>query len=165
MAKKKINMFEIKNNFNDIVMRELGLDIDDNGHLYDMNTQYIYCIKDKFIRYLEGEYDSLNHNEMDMNLIENPRLMEILFGTWIPKWGERKGVSITSYYQSAVRGSSKGFFVMTYLVNGEVKDMRSDVFINESLRIFNLITKINHTSHMYDTSQFDIEIVRKDSRR
>ena len=150
MAQKKINITEIKVNFNDISMRELRLDSDENDHIYDMDTESIYMIKEKYIKYSEDEYPNIMRDEIDMNLIENPRLMEILFGTWIVKWATRKQVEITSFYQSTIRGSNKGFFVMTYIdANGETQEMQSDVYINESVRIFNLISKLNHTSHMY----------------
>ena len=165
MAKK--NMFEIKRNFNDIVMREMGLDIDDNDHIYNMDTETIFTFKGKFIKYTENEYQPITSNEIDMNLIENPRLMEILFCNFIDNYAKRKNIEITSFYQSAVQGSSKGFFVVTYLdgPTKETKEFKSDVFINESLRIFNLICKLNHRAHMYDTTMFDIEIPKKDGKR
>ena len=166
MAQKKINITEIKVNFNDISMRELRLDSDENDHIYDMDTESIYMIKEKYIKYSEDEYPNIMRDEIDMNLIENPRLMEILFGTWIVKWATRKQVEITSFYQSTIRGSNKGFFVMTYIdANGETQEMKSDVYINESVRIFNLISKLNHTSHMYDLTKLDIEIPRKDGKK
>ena len=110
---KKINMLELKINFNDVCMRELGLDIDDNNHIYDMDTESIYKMKDRFIKYSEDEYPVLAHDEIDLNLIENPRLMEILFGTWIIKWKNSRIArgqniqDISSFYQSAIRGSCK----------------------------------------------------------
>ena len=155
---KKESLLEFKVNFNDITMRELGLDIDENNHVYNIDTESIYQIKEKFIKYSDEEYPVIRANEMDMNLIENPRLMEILFGIYITDWCKRKSYEFTSYYQSTIRGSNKGFFVVTYSVNGETDEIKSDVFVNESVRIFNLITKINHTTHMYDledlTSRF-----------
>ncbi len=164
MPKKAVNLTEIKVNFNDIVMRELGLDIDDNDHIFDMETESIYKVKEKYIKYSEDEYPVINHDEIDMNLIENPRLMEILFGTWVVKWAARKNVEVTSFSQIAVRGSNTGFFSMTYVENGEAKEVKSNIFINESLRIFNLVCILNHTDHIYDTTQFNIEILRKDKK-
>ena len=167
---KKINMLELKINFNDVCMRELGLDIDDNNHIYDMDTESIYKMKDRFIKYSEDEYPVLAHDEIDLNLIENPRLMEILFGTWIIKWKNSRIArgqniqDISSFYQSAIRGSSKGFFVVTYIENGESKEIKSGTFVNESVRILHLITILNHTSHYYDFDKFDIEIPRKDKK-
>lgn len=166
MAKRltQAQLTEIKINFNDICLREMGLDINDDDYLYDIDTESIYKVKDKFIKYSEEEFPVIHANEIELNLFENPRLMEILFGMWIVKWATRKNVEVTSFSQIAIRGSNTGFFNMTYVENGEAKEIKSDVFINESLRIFNLITILNHRNHIYDVSQFNIEIPRKDRK-
>ena len=166
--KKEQQMLELKIEFNDIALREFGFGLDDDDHVVDLDTETLYQISERFIKYSEDKIPILSANEIDLNLIENPRLMEILFGMWANKWEARNNnqVKVTSYYQSAMRGSKKGFFVMTYLYNGAVKESRSDVFINESVRIFNLITKLNHTDHLYanEINRFDIEIIRKGSK-
>ena len=162
---KPKNMLELKINFNDIVLRELGLDYDeDSYHIYEIDTMSLYQISEKFIKYVEDEYPVIHANEIELNLIENPRLTETLFGNWIIGWQNRNGVVVNSFYQSSIRGTRQGMFIMTYEKNGRTEKIESKPFINESLRVFNLITKLNHTEHMYDVSQFDIEIPRKDKR-
>ena len=163
---KKADLLDIKINFNDIVMRELGLDYDeDTYHVYNIETESLYQVSEKFIKYVDTEYPIIHANEIELNLIENPRLMEILFGIWISSWQERKGIEVNSYAQVPIRGSKQGYFIMTYAKNGKTEEIKSDTFINESLRIFNLITKLRHTSHMYDVSKFNIEISpRKDKK-
>ena len=159
------NMLEIKINFNDICLREFGLDYDeDSMHVYNIDTMALYQVSEKFIKYVDEEYPIIHANEIELNLIENPRLMEIIFGIWIVDWQSRKDVEVSSYSQCSVKGTKAGYFAMTYIKDGKTLDMKSDVFVNESLRIFNLVTKLNHTTHMYDLSQFDIEILRKDKR-
>lgn len=167
-ADKKLNkdeqMHEIKMDFNNIVLRELKLGLDDYDHIYDKETDSVYQISERYIKYSEDMIPILHTNEIDFNVIENPRLMEILFGMWVSKWEKRNSTKVTSYYQSAIRGSKKGFFVLTYLVNGATKEFKSDVFVNESMRIFNLVCKLNHTDHLYDRdilNRLDIEIPRK----
>ena len=167
-ANRKLNkeeqMHEIKIDFNNIVLREFKLGLDDYDHLYDKETDSIYQISERFIKYSEDMIPILHTNEIDFNVIENPRLMEILFGMWVNKWEQRNAAKVTSYYQTAIRGSKKGFFVLTYLVNGATKEYKSDVFVNESMRIFNLVCKLNHTDHLYDRdilNRLDIEIVHK----
>ena len=167
-ANRKLNkeeqMHEIKIDFNNIVLREFKLGLDDYDHLYDKETNSIYQISERYIKYSEDMVPMLHVNEIDFNVIENPRLMEILFGMWVSKWEQRNGTKVTSYYQSAIRGSKKGFFVLTYLVDGATKEFKSDVFVNESMRIFNLVCKLNHTDHLYDRdilNRLDIEIIRK----
>ena len=112
---KKLSLLDIKIRFNDICMRELGLDIDENDHIYDMDSQTIYTIKEKFIKYSEEEIPLLNLDEMDLNLIENPRLMETLFGYWVEARAKSKNLEITSFYQSSVVKSNSGSFVLTQI--------------------------------------------------
>ena len=50
----------------------------------------------------------------------------------------------------------KGYTLFTYIENGVTKEYRSDMFINESVRTLNLITKLNKSSHLYDFNEFDI---------
>ena len=83
MAKKKIDYFDLKVRFNDVMMRELGIGIvEDDDHyldyLYDIDTGNILQIKEKFIKYCDYEYPVIKFNEIEMNLIENPRLTETL---------------------------------------------------------------------------------------
>jgi len=161
----KEEMFhQAKLDFNDITLREFKLGLDDNDHVYDKETDTLYQISERFIKYSEEEIPLLHANEIDLNVIENPRLMEILFGMWATKWEKRNNAKVTAYYQSAIRGSKRGFFVMTYLSDGINKEFSSNVFVNESLRIFNLVCKLNHTEHLYDEDtlkRLDIEIIRK----
>ena len=163
MTKKEQKLFELKLAFNDITMREFGLGVDDDDHVFDIDTESVYTIKDKFIKYSDEPYPVLMGNEMELNLLENPRLMEILFGMWIQKRAERKGIEITSYYPALVQGSEKGFFVLTYIVYGEPREKKSGVFLNESVQIFDLVSKINHTTHIYKNKlpEFDIELKPK----
>lgn len=158
MARKKVNLFKIKLAFNDVFMRETGLDIDDNDHVYDMDRQEVLQIKEKFIKYCDYEFPVLNHNEIDLNLIENPRLTEILAFKWLT---DHIANEIVSLDQTIITGSNKGHFVMSYVKNGRTESIKSEAFINESVRIFNLITKINKTEHLYNFNQWDISIERK----
>ena len=165
-ASKKISDKEfrsIKLDFNDICLREMGLDVEeDNNHVYDIEDGSVLVVTDKFIRYFyEDEDIKVAHNEIELNLIENPRLMEVMFNHYMVKYAAKKGWNITSIYQSNNIGSSNGIFVITYIEEysntGETKNLQSDSFLNESLRIFNLICKLNHRTHLYkDLSRFNI---------
>lgn len=163
MTRKERKLYELKVMFNDIALREFGLDVDEDDHVCDPEEEIVYTIQEKFLKYSEDEYPTVGHDEIDMNLLENARLMEILFGLWIQKRAARKGIEITSYYPALVQGSQKGFFVLTYLINGNYKEKKSDVFLNESVQIFNLVTKIKHTAHLYAAkiNDLDIEIERR----
>lgn len=160
MPRKKIDMWALKSEFNDKVMREMGLDMTDEGYVYDMDSTTIIQIKEKFIKYCEDEYEAnnLRHNEIELNLIENPRLMETLTLMYLHR---RINNKIEAMTQATLPGSQKGYFVLSFLRGNQVAEMRSGVYANESVRIFNLICKINKTSHMYDFTKYDIPIERK----
>ena len=159
--KKQKEMFRLKLIFNDAFMRETGLDIDDNDHIYDMEKQSILQIKEKYLKYCDYEFPVLNHDEIDFNLIENPKLCETLALIWLT---DHINNEIVSLDQCLIPGSSKGYFVMSYLKDGKVENMRSDAFLNESVRVFNLICKILKRDHLYDFNSMDVEIERKDKK-
>lgn len=158
MAKKKQNLFKLKLIFNDAFMRETGLDIDQNDHVYCMEKETVLQIKGKFIKYCDYEYPVLQHDEIDLNLIENPRLCESLALMWI---ADHISNEIVSLDQANILGSNRGYFIFSYLKNGKVESIKSDPFINESVRVFNLICKILKRTHLYDFASMDV-VINKD---
>ena len=68
---------------------------------------------------------------------------------------------ILSLDQCLIPGSSKGTFVLSYIKNGKTEYIKSDSFVNESVRVFNLICKITKRSHLYDFKSMDIVIERE----
>lgn len=161
MTKRELHLLNLKMGFNDIAMRELGLDITDDDYIYDMDTETIIQINEKFIKYSDLVDPILKFNEIDLNLIENPKLMENLVLKYLTDHINNKIVSLS---QSLIAGSNKGYFEMAYLKNNEVMKMKSDPYKNESVRILNLICKINKTVHLYDFNKYDIVIDKKGSK-
>lgn len=153
-------MLELKIDFNDVCMREMGLGINDDDYVYIMDTMTLLQIKEKFIKYSEDQYPMLRRNEIDLNLIENPRLMETLTYMYLAN-RLVSSIRIVSISQNPIAGSRKGNCVLSYEKLGEIKEIRSDGFENESVRIFNLICKINKTDHLYDFNKFDVAIQKK----
>lgn len=146
--------------FNDAFMRETGLDIDDNDHVYNMETDSALVIRDKFLKYRDYEYPVLNANEIDFNLLENPKLCETIANMWLH---DHISNDILSLDQCIIPGSSKGTFVLSYIKNGKTENIKSDAFVNESVRVFNLICKITKRTHLYDFESMDI-IIEKDKK-
>ena len=161
MAKKKKNdLFRLTLIFNDAFMRETGLDIDDNDHVYNMETDSALTIREKFLKYRDYEYPVLNANEIDFNLLENPKLCETLANMWLH---DHISNDILSLDQCLIPGSSKGTFVMSYIKNGKTENIKSDPFVNESVRVFNLICKITKRTHLYDFESMDV-VIEKDKK-
>ena len=90
----------------------------------------------------------------------NPPLISALkirlLSSFLNDYQQRVGIEITSVFQSTHDKGSTGYCGFKYIENGKTKEIRSDDFMNECLRMFNLITKLNHTSHLYDFEIFDI---------
>ena len=163
---ERLSRAELKWRFNDICMREMKLDVDENDYIVSSITDSVFTIKDKFLKYFEDEeYPILGYNEIEFNLLENTRLMEMMFGIWVKLYDVDHARKTIAYYQTNLSGSSKGFFTVTYLDNNDNKchELKSKVFLNENLRIFHAISLLNHTEHLYEKSlsQFDINIYSK----
>ena len=153
---------EMKMNLNDIFLRELGFDItEDNDYIYDMDDGTVFQINEKFIKYTDDiPYPTLRSDEIDFNTLENYRMAESLFSVYIFKLAKRKGFEVVGYTQSLIKGSKKGRFVLDYKTAGKIVSKESDPFENESVRVLNLICKINKTEHLYPFEDLDIIVLR-----
>lgn len=157
-TKKEEQLFKTMLIFNDAFMRETGLDIDDNDHVYSMETESVIAVNGKFLRYRDYEYPVNRADEIDFNLIENPKLCEQIANAWLHNHINNQ---ILSLDQCSIPGSSKGMFVMSYVKEGRTENIKSDPFTNESVRVFNLLCKILKRTHLYDFESMDIPIERK----
>lgn len=153
--KKKVITDELRIRFNDICMRELSLDITEDDKVFDMDTNTIIVYKDKYLKYYNGPYDKIRSNEIRFNLLENSNLLLVVFSVFLEKYSQAEGVYISSYYQSAMKGEN-GYAAFCKEINGGSEEIHSDLFINESVRILNLICKVNGTTNRYDFDMFDI---------
>ncbi len=161
VAKPKMIPLDTRIAFNDICMREMKLDITDDGILYDMDTESILQYKERFIKYREDENTLIYQNEIELDLLRDPRLMEILANIYLQKYSARTGINITSVYQSTSIIGERGYYGFTWVNNGINQEYRSDNYCNEALRVFNLICKLNNTCHLYTFEDFDIIEVRR----
>lgn len=165
MTKKEKKMLDLKINFNTIVMRELGLDYNEDGYIFkypDNEDDFaeLLQIKEKFIKYSEEQYPIIAHNEIDLNLIDNPRLMEYLVYMYLNDNLANPIVSIEII--QAPEGGGLCYAVLSYRTETEIKSISSDVFVNESVCLFNLICKIKKTTVLYRyLDEFDVIIEHK----
>ena len=159
--KQKEKIFRTTLIFNDAFMRETGLDIDDYDHVYNLETDCALVINEKFLKYRDYEYPVLNANEIDFNLLENPKLCETLANAWLH---DNISNDILSLDQCIIPGSTRGVFVLSYIKDGRTESIKSDPFLNEAVRVFNLICKITKRTHLYDFNSMDIVIEKKDKK-
>ena len=154
--KKKTITLAMEIGFNDMVMQEMGLDINDHDHIYDEEDEVIIQYDGCYLKYYDTDYIDLRPDEIKFNLIRNARLMDTLVARYIDKFCIRHGVQLSTYHQVGGFRGAKGYAAITYVENGVSKEIRSDELVNESVRLFNLVCKINGTDDWYDFEKFDI---------
>lgn len=153
--KSRIND-ELRIRFNDICMRELNLDVTEDNQIFDIKTQSILEYKDGVtLVYYEQENQYLRPNQYAMNLLENPRLLNILTGIFLESYSKQYNVYFTSLYTTNVT-SITGYAACTKLENGVNKEIRSAIFMNESVRLLHLICTLKHTTNLYNFNMFDV---------
>lgn len=161
-CKPKIITQELKLLFNERCMREFKLDCDeDTGLLCDYDTEELFYYNEKYIKVPEDDTIYLEQNEIELDFIRNPRLMEIFVKRFLEQYQARTGIYVNSTYQSTSTLGERGYYAISYLQNGVTREFASDMFFNESVRMFNLVCKLNNTAHMYDFNTFDILEIRK----
>lgn len=166
MTKKEKQLLDLKINFNTIAMRELGLDYnEEDGYVYrypddDNGVAELLQIKEKFIKYSEDQYPVVAHNEIDLNLIENPRLMEYLVYKYLQDNITNEIVSVEIV--QAPEGGGLCYAVLSFKADNEIRSIKSDIFVNEAVCLFNLICKIKKTTMLYRgyINDFDVIIER-----
>ena len=147
--------------FNDIAIRELDLEVDENSNrIYEVGDGTINLLQynDRFLKYYEGPNTIVRQNEMELNLLDNNRLMQILFGRFIVKYSAIHNLEVLSYYltNNNTMANNPGQFVCTVEVAKKCTNIESDYFVNESVRILNLICKLNGTDNRYNFKELDM---------
>lgn len=157
-------LYEAKLRFNDMFLREAKLGTtEEDGYVYDYNTNDILTIKGKPIKYCE--YELPRANEIDLNLIENPRLASTLAVPYINNRCAMFGYQFYGVSHSISNGSKKGYYTVTYkdANSNELKSFSSSLYVNESIRIFDVICRLNDTIHLYtnELAKMDLLDFRK----
>lgn len=154
--KRRENLTSLKIDFNDICMRELGLDItEDDDLIYEVDTNEVLQYKERFMQYSEEYMPVLKPDKMEFNLLENCRLFDILFIRYLDNYAKNRNWQISAIYNTNIPSSIKGYAAFTIVDNGKSKEYRSDAYVNESIRLANLLAKLNGSDHLYDFNRFD----------
>lgn len=143
--------------FNDICMEEMNLGIDDNDRVYDETTMSLLLFREKYLRYVDEEYVRYRPDEIEFDMLSTARIMQFITGFYINWFASQNGINITSVYQYN-NSDGTGCAAYSYLENNVVKTFSSDSYFNESVRLLNLICKMNGTAHFYDFNKFDLVV-------
>lgn len=155
--------------FNDVCLREMNLDLTTDDLVYDVETESLLQCDGLFLKYCPSKYTIINKNkETRFDLIENPKLMTILTSVYCERQLNKRGIKILGLNQYITdKNTGYGYVslsleAMKHLTyNGEiagtwiVNDINSDNYINETVRLLSLVTKINGTDKMYSLEALD----------
>lgn len=163
MTKKEIKEREryikFRNRFNEIVMEELGLSIDDDtariievselDEYGDEEVRFIIYREDgKKLRWIDDVEDVLESDELEFDCLRNPRVMLALFTQFCAN--NIVGEPISHAFIKKNDGSKRGMFVYTIRdIKGNNVEYKSNLHVNESTQVLDLICQINSSLHYY----------------
>lgn len=161
---------ELREAFNDVCLREMNLGLTKEDLVYDIESNTIVQIDGLFLRYCDSKYTIINQaTEARFDLIDNSKFMSMLVSHYCTRELNKRNCKVLGINQYITNNNTyRGYVsltiepapVMTY--NGEpvgyacIKDIRSDEYINESVRLLSLVCKVNETDSMYDLSRLDV---------
>ena len=137
--------------FGDLTLRELGLEIDQNNYIVDQDTGNLLMFKDKKIKYNTDMVFRLNKDEISYDPLNNSRLMNHLFSYYASKLADEDSVYIGSYFNIPIKESDKSIMK----VKTDTNIIKSEPYFNESVRIMDVICKINDSGT--DVSKYDFK--------
>ena len=138
--------------FNSIVMNEVGLEVDPYGNIVDQDTRSILA--------MNGKYLTANGNKDKSKIPFNPqynfKLMQFIFGYYCKKLEQENGTHVNVVY-TAQDDKEKKLASLGIRVNDN-EEIESRCYHNESLRVMDLICRLNGSTNpdltKYDFSDF-----------
>lgn len=126
---------------NDFVIREAGLELDDNNHVIDQDTGMPIIIKDKVVKYNNTNISRLTSNEIEFDPLNNPLLASEICANYINKLQEEGELNTITYGISNKERNTSGQAVCVT----EEEKIFTDKYILDSLKYIDLIATINKT--------------------
>lgn len=125
---------------NDFIIKEAGLELDNNNHIIDQDTGMPIIIKGKSVKYNNTAVSRLMPNEIEFDPLNNPLLANELCANYINKLQNEGELNISAYGISNKERNTLG----NAMCLGE-KQIKSDNYILDSLKYIGLIAAINGT--------------------
>lgn len=125
---------------NDFIIREAGLELDDDNHVIDQDTGMPIIIKDKMVKYNNTNISRLNSSEIEFDPLNNPLLASEICANYINKLQEEGELNTLTYGISNKERNTPGRGICI----GEEK-ISTDEYNLDSLKYIGLIAAINNT--------------------
>lgn len=126
---------------NDFIIKEAGLELNDNNHVIDQDTGLPIIIKGKSVKYNNGPVSRLNNNEIEFDPLNNPLLANEICGKYIDKLQQEGELETVAYGISNKERNTNGRAICI----GKSEKISSNEYILDSLKYIDLIASINNT--------------------
>lgn len=125
---------------NDFIIKEAGLELDNENHVIDQDTGVPIIIKGKIVKYNNTAVSRLMPNEIEFDPLNNPLLANELCGNYINKL----------YYEGELNSITYGISNKERNTIGKAmcigdNNISSDNYVLDSLKYIGLIAAINNT--------------------
>ena len=134
--------------FADLTLKEIGLDVDEDNHIVDEETGMPITAKGKFLKFNCGAANRTTRDEINYDPLNNPKLMNFLFGYYSSKLEAEGSRGVDICYTTSGPEDKQILNVKT----GD-DSLESNPYYNESVRIMDVICKLNDSDT--DVSVYD----------
>lgn len=136
-----------KEDFNNKVMQEIGLEVDSNGNVIDQDSRNLIQFKSKNIK-----CTNIGRDDIPFNPLENASLMSKLFSYYVDKLDKEDGRYVSVYYPNARDKGEKGYIELKEGTNV----IKSGTYYNDSIKYAELMITLNGNTKV-DFSELDSE--------
>lgn len=141
-----------KDEFNDIILEQIGLIENDDGFLIDEDQDFMILIRGKML-VLDPNHPAIQQRTaMLYDPAGNPSIMDRLFKYYIEKMDEITGIATRTI---AYSNSAKNERSCIEIVKSNGEAYRSDMYFNDNIKCGDLIIKLNSAINPYDFSKLD----------
>ena len=143
-----------KEEFNTLMFENIGLDLNEEGHVIDDDLGVELMIKGKVL-VLDPNKVFPGSNTLLFDPIDNPSIMDKLFKHYVDKIGNDSGVYTRLIaYNSA--GKNEKTFLEIIMSDGTV--YRSGRYYNDNIKCGDIILQLNSAIDVYDFTELDTQV-------
>lgn len=142
-----------KEEFNNLMFENIGLDVNDQGFVYDEDLGLELMIKGKK---MVVDPEKVSYGAILFDPINNPSIMDKLFKHYIEKIGNEDGVYTKLIAYSPAQKNEKAFLE---IIQSDGTKYRSGKYYNDNIKCADIILQLNSAvSSMYDFSELDVQV-------
>lgn len=128
--------------FNDFVLREAGLELDNENHVIDQDTGLPIIVKNKVVKYNNTNISRLTPGEIEFDPLNNALLANTICGNYISKL-EESDINVVTF---GISNKEKNTIGQAKCIANGGATISSESYILDSLKYIGLIAAINDTN-------------------